>query len=386
MTIAAPRDEFFEMLAKNLGADDLLEDPRFAGQLARIQNKDALNARLCELTKLHSKAALTEMLGGLLPYGPVMTMAELPDDPHIKSREMIVEIEQPGSASPLSVAGVPVKMSETPGGVHARAPGKGEHGDEILKEASFSEAENNQASRCWRIWTDQRIGNDMTARPKRIRRCQLAVPASNEELVKKAVASAADHVFLDLEDAVAPAAKPGARKTAIDAFNDLDWGKKTRCYRINDLRTSWCYQDIIEVVSGARENIDTLMIPKAMDGRDIFFVSTLLDQLEADLGMTKSIGLEVLIEETEGLQNVEDICAASPRMEAVIFGLGDYGASQGVSSRYRLAAIAVIPAIYGIMGGFGSPWRQRPAGLMPSTGLMLILATLKDMSANANAR
>ena len=141
VTIAAPRDEFFEMLAKNLGADDLLEDPRFAGQLARIQNKDALNARLCELTKLHSKAALTEMLGGLLPYGPVMTMAELPDDPHIKSREMIVEIEQPGSASPLSVAGVPVKMSETPGGVHARAPGKGEHGDEILKEASFSEAE-----------------------------------------------------------------------------------------------------------------------------------------------------------------------------------------------------------------------------------------------------
>ena len=170
----------------------------------------------------------------------------------------------------------------------------------------------------------------MTARPKRIRRCQLAVPASNEELVKKAVASDADHVFLDLEDAVAPDAKPGARKTAIDAFNDLDWGKKTRCYRINDLRTSWCYQDIIEVVSGARENIDTLMIPKAMDGRDVFFVSTLLDQLEADLGMKKSIGLEVLIEETEGLQNVEDICAASPRMEAVIFGLGDYGASQGI--------------------------------------------------------
>jgi len=166
--------------------------------------------------------------------------------------------------------------------------------------------------------------------PKRRRRCQLAVPGSQADLIAKAAASEADHVFIDLEDAVAPSAKVGARKIVIDALNNLDWGSKVRCYRINDLRTHWCYADIVEVVKGAGENIDTIMIPKAMDRRDIFFVSTLLDQLEAELGLTKRIGLEVLIEETEGLQNVEEICAASPRMECVVFGLGDYAASQKI--------------------------------------------------------
>lgn len=170
----------------------------------------------------------------------------------------------------------------------------------------------------------------MKTQPKRVRRCQLAVPGSQADLIKKAAASSADHVFMDLEDAVAPNAKVAARQTVIDAFNELDWGKTVRCYRINDLRTAWCYKDIVEVVTGAGDNIDTIMIPKAMDGRDVFFVSTLLDQLEADLGIKKKIGIEVLIEETEGLQNVEEICAASPRMECVVFGLGDYAASQKI--------------------------------------------------------
>lgn len=172
----------------------------------------------------------------------------------------------------------------------------------------------------------------MTDQIRRPRRSQLAVPGSNQKMIEKAAASKADHVFLDLEDAVAPLAKDGARKTVIAALRDLDWGKKTRCVRINDLRTAWCFRDIIEVVSGAREAIDTIMVPKAMDARDIFFVATLLDQLESELGMTKRIGLEVLIEETAGLMNVESICAASPRMESVIFGMGDYSASHGIEA------------------------------------------------------
>ena len=138
ITIAATNDEFFKKLVENLGESELLNDARYADQMARVQNKDSLNAHLCEITSKFTKAELTEKLGGLLPYGPVMTMADLPNDPHIKAREMIVDIEQPGSAKALAVAGVPVKMTRTPGGVKTRSPGKGEHSNEILQEAGFS--------------------------------------------------------------------------------------------------------------------------------------------------------------------------------------------------------------------------------------------------------
>src|SRR6187549_3128989 len=147
-------------------------------------------------------------------------------------------------------------------------------------------------------------------RPKRLRRVQLATPGSNEKMMAKAAASKADHVFLDLEDAVAPIAKPEARHKIVKALNTLDWGKKTRCVRINDLTTKYAYEDIITVVEGARENLDTIMLTKTMDASDIKFVTTLLRQIEKKLGMTKQIGVEALIEEAAGLQNVESICNA----------------------------------------------------------------------------
>jgi citrate lyase subunit beta/citryl-CoA lyase len=82
----------------------------------------------------------------------------------------------------------------------------------------------------------------------RLRRSQLAVPGSSEKMLTKAAASAADHVFCDLEDAVAPSAKPAARETIAEALNNLDWGQKTRCVRVNDIGTQWCYEDIITLV------------------------------------------------------------------------------------------------------------------------------------------
>lgn len=170
----------------------------------------------------------------------------------------------------------------------------------------------------------------MTIRPQRLRRVQLAVPGSSEKMIRKAAASAADHVFLDLEDAVAPSAKPDARRKIIEAFNTLDWGRKTRCIRINDFSTKYAYRDIIEVVEGARENLDTIMLTKVKTAADIHFADTLLNQIEQDLGLTKSIGLEALIEEVEGLQNVEAIAKAAPRLECLIFGMGDFSASMGV--------------------------------------------------------
>ena len=118
---------------------------------------------------------------------------------------------------------------------------------------------------------------------KRLRRSELAVPGSSEKMMAKGAASAADFVFLDLEDAVAPSAKAEARGKVVTALNTLDWGKKTRCVRINDVETEYCYNDIIEVVEGARENLDVIMIPKVRHPRDLHFVETLLNQLELKL-------------------------------------------------------------------------------------------------------
>src|SRR5580698_7256303 len=160
-------------------------------------------------------------------------------------------------------------------------------------------------------------------RPQRLRRVQLSVPGSNEKMMAKAASSAADHVFLDLEDAVAPSAKVEARSKIVTALRTHDWGKKTRCVRINDLTTKYAYEDIITVVEGAREHLDTIMVPKVLNGADIHFAATLLNQIEMKLGMTKQIGVEVLIEEVQALQNLEEICAANPRLECVIFGMGD---------------------------------------------------------------
>ena len=173
----------------------------------------------------------------------------------------------------------------------------------------------------------------MTPRPMRLRRSQLSVPGISEKMIAKAAASDADHVFLDLEDAVAPSAKPAARKTIVQALNSLDWGRKVRCVRINDVTTPWCFEDVIEVVEGAGAKIDTIMLTKATRAADVQFVDLLLGQLEAKLKLERRIGLEVLIEEAAGLQHVEAIASASPRMEALIFGMGDYSASQQMNLR-----------------------------------------------------
>ena len=99
-------------------------------------------------------------------------------------------------------------------------------------------------------------------RPLRPRRSQLSVPGSSEKMLEKAAQSRADHVFCDLEDAVAPSAKVEARAKIAWALNNLDWGRKTRCVRINDVTTEWCHGDIIESVEAAGANLDTIMLTK----------------------------------------------------------------------------------------------------------------------------
>ncbi|MET9387062.1 CoA ester lyase [Streptomyces sp. NPDC002928] len=162
---------------------------------------------------------------------------------------------------------------------------------------------------------------------RRPRRSELATPASSERMCAKAPSSGADLVFLDLEDACAPSVKESARSLAIDALTGQDWGSTLRAVRINGLDTPWCHDDIIEVVTGAREALDVVIVPKVRGARDVWWVDVLLSQLEQKLRLTRRIALEVLIEDAEGLANALEIARASPRLEALIFGAGDLSVS-----------------------------------------------------------
>lgn len=163
--------------------------------------------------------------------------------------------------------------------------------------------------------------------PSRVRRSELATPASSPKMLGKAPSSGADLVFLDLEDACAPSAKEAARGYAVTALTEQDWGDTVRAVRVNGLDTVWCHDDVVQVVTGAREALDVIIVPKARRGRDVWWFDVLLTQLEDKLGLAKRIGLEVLIEEAEGVENATEIALASDRLEAIILGAGDLSAS-----------------------------------------------------------
>jgi crotonobetainyl-CoA:carnitine CoA-transferase CaiB-like acyl-CoA transferase len=140
VTIAAHQDDFFGVLCAAIGAEDLPADPRFESRAARSENRRALIAALGEHTSRFSKTELKGRLGGAIPFGPVMNIAEIAADPHFSVREMIVEVEQ-GGAAPIRVAGVPIKMTATPGAVHRRGPRLGEDTRRELRRAGLTEAE-----------------------------------------------------------------------------------------------------------------------------------------------------------------------------------------------------------------------------------------------------
>ena len=140
VTIAAQQDGFFDVLCEHLGTPEILADPRFATRGARGENRLALIAVLGEATRRYTKAELTARLGGRIPFGPVMAIDEIEADPHFAIREMIVDVDQPNGAR-LRVAGVPIKLTATPGGVRRRAPLLGENTLARLREAGLTETE-----------------------------------------------------------------------------------------------------------------------------------------------------------------------------------------------------------------------------------------------------
>jgi malyl-CoA/(S)-citramalyl-CoA lyase len=163
--------------------------------------------------------------------------------------------------------------------------------------------------------------------PARLNRSELAVPGSSPQFFEKAAKGAADVIFLDLEDAVAPDDKEKARKNVIEALNDLDWGSKTMSLRINGLDTHYMYRDVVDVVEQAGQRLDLIMIPKIGTPSDVYAVDMLLTQIEAAKGLKKRIGLELIVETALGMQNVEVIAGASKRLESLHFGVADYAAS-----------------------------------------------------------
>ncbi len=160
----------------------------------------------------------------------------------------------------------------------------------------------------------------------RLHRSELAVPGSRPEMFEKAAASAADIVFLDVEDAVAPDDKAQARRNIVQGLNEVDWGTKTMMVRINGLDTHYMYRDVVDIVE-ACPRLDMILIPKVGVPQDVYAVDMLVTQIEQAKGRTKRIGFEVLIETALGMANVEAIAQSSKRLEAMSFGVADYAAS-----------------------------------------------------------
>jgi citrate lyase subunit beta/citryl-CoA lyase len=160
------------------------------------------------------------------------------------------------------------------------------------------------------------------------RRSCFSTPGSNERFLEKAPSVPADMSFLDLEDSVAPLEKVAARAKVVEAIRKQDWGDRVLCVRVNAWDTEWTVGDVMEVVPGAGERLDEVMLPKVQRAAEVVALDLLLTQIEKSNGLPVGhIGIEAQIETTRGLINVEEICAASARLETIIFGPADFAAS-----------------------------------------------------------
>jgi malyl-CoA/(S)-citramalyl-CoA lyase len=181
--------------------------------------------------------------------------------------------------------------------------------------------------------------------PGRLNRSELAVPGSQPEMFEKAAKSDVDVIFLDLEDAVAPDEKEGARKNIIKALNEVDWGTKSMSIRINGLDTHYMYRDVVDIVEQAGERLDLIMIPKVGTAADVYAVDMMVTQIEDAKGYKKRIGFEHIIETALGMQNITEIAGASKRNESLHFGVADYAAS----TRARTTVIGGVNENYAVL-------------------------------------
>ena len=166
-----------------------------------------------------------------------------------------------------------------------------------------------------------------TERPVRLMRSMLFVPASRPAMIAKAAASAADAVCLDLEDSVLPDEKVASRGNVVAALRELEFGTRVRMVRINSLDSEYADRDLMDVLEGAADRVDVVMIPKVGSAADVAFVDNVLARVEDARGLTRRIGIEAQIESAAGFLYVREIASASSRLEGLIFGPGDFAAS-----------------------------------------------------------
>jgi citrate lyase subunit beta / citryl-CoA lyase len=188
----------------------------------------------------------------------------------------------------------------------------------------------------------------MSARTRDLpRRSCLSVPGSSEKMLGKGPTLPADMVFLDMEDSVAPLEKEAARGKVVDAIKNQDWGEKVLCVRVNAWDTEWTYGDVVEVVGNAGERLEEIMLPKVQTPGQVEAMDLLLTQVEKTAGLAVGhIGIEAQIETAQGLINVNEICAASPRLETVILGPVDFSASMEMPSLAGGLQIPEYPGDY----------------------------------------
>jgi malyl-CoA/(S)-citramalyl-CoA lyase len=167
-------------------------------------------------------------------------------------------------------------------------------------------------------------------------RSVLSVPGHVQKMHTKAANSAADVIMLDLEDSVPQEAKKAARSQVLDSLQNIDWQKKIVTLRINSLDTPFAYRDLLEIVEGAGEKIQAIVVPKVNHPGDIHFVERMLDGIEQARELSTTIGIEASIETAAGLAEVMAIAGAGRRVQSLVFGIADYSASVGA----RLVSIS----------------------------------------------
>jgi malyl-CoA/(S)-citramalyl-CoA lyase len=219
--------------------------------------------------------------------------------------------------------------------------------------------------------------------PARPNRCQLFGPGSRPDLFAKMAASAADVVNLDLEDSVAPADKPAARAAVIAATRDIDWGRKRLSVRINGLDGPFWYRDVVDLLEQAGDRLDQIMIPKVGCAADLYAVDALVTSIEQAKGRTRRLAFEVIIENAAGIAHVEEIAAASPRLEAMSLGAADFAASMGMQT----TGIGGTQENYYMLSDgakyWGDPWHWATAAIVAacrSHGILPVDGPFGDFS------
>jgi malyl-CoA/(S)-citramalyl-CoA lyase len=168
---------------------------------------------------------------------------------------------------------------------------------------------------------------DVPARPYRMIHF---FPPQNEKVRAKIpnLIPQVDVLLANLEDAIPATDKEAARAGLIEVAQNNDFGSTSFWTRINSLDSPWVLDDLLTVIPAAGDKLDVVMVPKVEGPWDIHYIDRLLAQLEAKHGIKKSLQVHAILETALGVSNVEEICAASPRMQGISLGPADLAASR----------------------------------------------------------